>query len=111
MIYQELNSQYTKSAGSVASHPHNAKARPLGDVLAREGGGYELILKRLPKENERVRITFNSTTPPGRRHLAALIETPFSDVRVEIGQIDIGGDATGDLHIFGDPGFPARLIF
>ena len=111
MIYQKLSDPDVVSAGAVMVLGKGGKPRIVGEVLALQGGEYELILETLPRPSEQAHIKFKTELAPGRRHLAAMIKTPSSDVRVEIGQVDVAEDATAELHVFGDPGFCARLVF
>ncbi len=111
MIHQELSDPNVVCAGTVLVSGKGAKPRVIGEVLALQGGEYELVLEALPSPSDHTHIKFKASAAPGRRHLAALIETATSDVRVEIGQVDIGKNATAEIHVFGDPGFPARLVF
>lgn len=111
MICKEVISGFGAMVGTAFRFDGGGEKQIIGEVLDLENGGFELVLDPVPPPGQHSFIHFTSSKTPGRRPLAALIETPFSNIRVEIGQVEVRANTPAKISIFGAPGFAARLVF
>lgn len=84
----------------------------IGTAYSYSDGKFELNLGAYPAQGSTLVFDINTSTIASEttRPLAAIINGPLDDVRLEIGQVTIAGK-TAQVHFFGIPPFDARIVF